>query len=208
MPVVTEAKTLLEAVETAKNKLETEKIIYKSTEKVSGKLFKSKTIEVTAISYNELLDEIKSYLKELIENMGLEIQFESSIREDTFEVTLYSNNNSILIGKNGQNLKAFETIVRAKINGDWGVNPKIVLDVENYKEKKISNIERTAKRVAREVTRTKIDAALENMNSYNRRIIHNVLTNYKNIVTVSEGEEPNRHVVIKYVESKEDNKSE
>ena len=52
MPVVTEAKTLLEAVETAKNKLETEKIIYKSTEKVNGKLFKSKTIEVTAISYN------------------------------------------------------------------------------------------------------------------------------------------------------------
>ena len=94
MAVVTEAKTLLEAVENAKNKLETEKIIYKSTEKVSGKLFKSKTIEVTAISYNELVDEIKNYLKELIENMGLEIQFESSIREDTFEVTLYSNNNS------------------------------------------------------------------------------------------------------------------
>jgi len=80
--------------------------------------------------------------------------------------------------------------------------------LKTIKRKKISNIERTAKRVAREVAKTKIDAALENMNSYNRRIIHNVLTNYKNIVTVSEGEEPNRHVVIKYVESKEDNKSE
>ena len=197
MPVVTEAKTLLEAVETAKNKLETEKIIYKSTEKVSGKLFKSKTIEVTAISYNELLDEIKSYLKELIENMGLEIQFESSIREDTFEVTLYSNNNSILIGKNGQNLKAFETIVRAKINGDWGVNPKIVLDVENYKEKKIQNLERLAIRVAKEVRATKVDVALDNMNSFERRVIHNKLTNFKGISTISEGEEPNRHVVIK-----------
>lgn len=197
MPVVTEAKTLLEAVETAKNKLETEKIIYKSTEKVSGKLFKSKTIEVTAISYNELLDEIKSYLKELIENMGLEIQFESSIREDTFEVTLYSNNNSILIGKNGQNLKAFETIVRAKINGDWGVNPKIVLDVENYKEKKIQNLERLAIRVAKEVRATKVDVALDNMNSFERRVIHNKLTNFKGVSTISEGEEPNRHVVIK-----------
>ena len=197
MPVVTEAKTVLEAVETAKNKLETEKIIYKSTEKVSGKLFKSKTIEVTAISYNELLDEIKSYLKELIENMGLEIQFESSIREDTFEVTLYSNNNSILIGKNGQNLKAFETIVRAKINGDWGVNPKIVLDVENYKEKKIQNLERLAIRVAKEVRATKVDVALDNMNSFERRVIHNKLTNFKGISTISEGEEPNRHVVIK-----------
>lgn len=197
MPVVTEAKTLLEAVETAKNKLETEKIIYKSTEKVSGKLFKSKTIEVTAISYNELLDEIKNYLKEVIENMGLEIQFESSIREDTFEVTLYSNNNSILIGKNGQNLKALETIVRAKINGDWGVNPKIVLDVENYKEKKIQNLERLAIRVAKEVRATKVDVALDNMNSFERRVIHNKLTNFKGVSTISEGEEPNRHVVIK-----------
>ena len=129
--------------------------------------------------------------------MGLEIQFESSIREDTFEVTLYSNNNSILIGKNGQNLKAFETIVRAKINGDWGVNPKIVLDVENYKEKKIQNLERLAIRVAKEVRATKVDVALDNMNSFERRVIHNKLTNFKGVSTISEGEEPNRHVVIK-----------
>ncbi len=197
MPVVTEAKTLLEAVENAKNDLKTEKIIYKSTEKVSGKLFKSKTIEVTAISYNELIDEIKNYLKEVITNMGLEIQFESSVREDTFEVTLYSNNNSILIGKNGQNLKALETIVRARINKEWGISPKIVLDVENYKEKKIKNLERLAIRVAKEVRETKVDVALDNMNSFERRVIHNKLTNFKGVSTISEGEEPNRHVVIK-----------
>ena len=197
MPVVTEAKTLLEAVENAKNDIKTEKIIYKSTEKVSGKLFKSKTIEVTAISYNELIDEIKNYLKEVITNMGLEIQFESSVREDTFEVTLYSNNNSILIGKNGQNLKALETIVRARINKEWGISPKIVLDVENYKEKKIKNLERLAIRVAKEVRETKVDVALDNMNSFERRVIHNKLTNFKGVSTISEGEEPNRHVVIK-----------
>ena len=120
----------------------------------------------------------------------------------------YSDKNNILIGKNGQTLVALTNILKQMIYNELGKYPYLLLDVENYKEKKISNIERTAKRVAREVAKTKIDAALENMNSYNRRIIHNVLTNYKNIVTVSEGEEPNRHVVIKYVESKEDNKSE
>ena len=83
-----------------------------------------------------------------------------------------------------------------------GRYPYIILDVENYKEKKISNIERLAKRVAREVSKTKVDAALENMNSYERRIVHNILTNYKHVTTTSEGEEPNRHVVIKYVEEK------
>ena len=45
---------------------------------------------------------------------------------------------------------------------------------------------------------------MENMNSYERRIVHNVLTNYKHVTTISEGEEPNRHVVIKYVETKEE----
>ena len=41
---------------------------------------------------------------------------------------------------------------------------------------------------------------MENMNSYERRIVHNALANFKNISTVSEGEEPNRHVIIKYNE--------
>ena len=197
MPVVTEAKTLIEAIENAKNELKTEKIIYIKKEKTSGKLFKSTMYEVTAISEIELMDEMKKYLKEIIENMGLTVQFESSKREDTYEITMYSDNNSILIGKNGQTLKALETMVRAKMNIEWNISPKIVLDVENYKEKRIEHLERLAIRLAKEVRATKVDAVLDNMNSYERRIIHNKLSNFKGVSTVSEGEEPNRHVIIK-----------
>lgn len=197
MPVVTEAKTLIEAIENAKNELQTEKIIYTKKEKTNGKLFKSTTYEVTAISETELISEMKNYLKEIIENMGLTVQFESSKRENTYEITMYSDNNSILIGKNGQTLKALETMVRAKINLEWNISPKIVLDVENYKEKRIEHLEKMAIRLAKEVRATKVDAVLDNMNSYERRIIHNKLSKFKGVSTVSEGEEPNRHVIIK-----------
>ena len=196
MPTVVEAKTLIEAVEEAKNLLHTDKIIYKS-EEIKGKLFKGKTYQVTAISYQELLEEIKKYLQDVIENLGLEIQFESSYDEGIFNITMYSNNNPILIGKNGQTLKALETLVKAKINLDWQMHIKVVLDVANYKEKRIANLERLAIRTAKEVRETKMDAVLEDMNSYERRIIHNKLANFKGVSTTSEGEEPHRHVIIK-----------
>ncbi len=196
--VVTEGKTLLEAIENAKNELKTENIFYTKEEIKKGGLFKSSTIyKVNAISHQELLNEIKAYLEKIVESLGLEVQFETSIREEVFTITMFSSNNGILIGKNGQTLKALETLCRTKVNVDWKINVKIVLDVENYKEKRVAALERLAVKTAREVRTTKVDAVLEDMNSYERRIIHNKLTNFKGVSTVSEGEEPNRHVIIK-----------
>ena len=113
---------------------------------------------------------------------------------------MYSDKNNILIGKNGQTLMAIQTILRQQVYNEINVYPHILLDVENYKEKKLSNLERNAKRIAKEVLRTKIEVKLDDMNSYERRIIHNALANFKNISTTSEGEEPNRHIVISYKE--------
>ncbi len=196
MPVVTESKNLLEAIETAKNDLHTENILYKK-EEIKGGLFKGTTYKITAISYQDLLDEIKDYLKKIIEGLGVNIQFETRIQNDTFEITMYSDNNAILIGKNGQTLKSLETLCRAYVSNEWKVAFKIILDVENYKEKRVESLERLAIRIAKEVRETKMDAELENMNSYERRIIHNKLANFKGVSTTSVGEEPNRHVVIK-----------
>ncbi len=196
MPAVTQGKTLLEAVENAKNDLHTEKIYYTVEEKKSG-ILKGTTYEVTAISYQELLEGTKNFLKTIIESMGLTINIETVISEEQFIINMYSDNNNILIGKNGGTLKALETICRAKIKKEWGITPKIILDVENYREKRIDSLERLAINIAKEVRETKVDAILENMNSYERRVIHNKLSNFKGVSTTSEGEEPNRHVVIK-----------
>ena len=77
---------------------------------------------------------------------------------------------------------------------------KLIIDVENYKEHRITNIERTARKVAREVAKTKVEASLEPMNSYERRIVHNTLSKNKYVYTKSIGEEPNRYVMIKLKE--------
>ena len=79
----------------------------------------------------------------------------------------------------------------------------VILDVEDYKEKVSKHLEYNVKKIAREVKKTGVSAKLDPMNSYERRIVHNILSNNKKVSTISEGEEPNRHVVIKYVESKE-----
>ena len=204
-----EAKTKEEAIEAALEELGvTEKeILYKYEEK-KGKLFKAGSTVVYVATIKDIADYLKEALKELVTNMGIEVNIESNIREEQINLKMYSDNNNILIGKNGQTLTAITTILKQMVYNEVGKYPYILLDVENYKEKKIGSIERMAKRIAREVTKTKIDVSLDNMNSYERRIIHNVLTNYKHIETKSEGEEPNRHVVIKYVESKEENNEE
>lgn len=199
MSVVIEAKTLIEAVENAKNKLATEKIIYKSKERESGKIFKTKIYEVTAIREIDLVAEIKDYLKEVVEGLGLQVNFETSKENDTYYITMHSNNNSALIGKNGKTLSALETLVKNKVNIEWGFYPKVVLDIENYKEKRIAALERMAVKIAKEVRETKVDAALENMNSYERRIIHKKLANFKGVSTESVGTEPERHIIIKSV---------
>ena len=198
-----EAKTKEDALNKALEELElTEKdIIYKSEEK-KGKLFKAGSCIVTVATIKDIADYLKEELKELVTNMGIDVNIEVSIREEQINLKMYSDMNNILIGKNGQTLVAITNVLKQTIFNELGRYPYLLLDVENYKEKKITNIERLAKRVAREVSKTKIDASLENMNSYERRIVHNVLTNYKHVVTISEGEEPNRHVVIKYVEDK------
>jgi len=204
-----EAKTKDEALANALEELGvTEKeILYKYEEK-KGKLFKAGSTIVYVSTIKDIADYLKEKLKELVTNMGIEVNIETNIREEQINLKMYSDNNNILIGKNGQTLTAITNILKQIIHNEFGKYPYILLDVENYKEKKIGNIERMAKRIAREVTKTKVDVSLDNMNSYERRIIHNVLTNYKHIETKSEGEEPNRHVVIKYVESKEEDTEE
>lgn len=198
---VFEGKTLEEAKEKALKSLNVEeKDVYLKEEEIKGKLFKATTYKCSVIKYSDIADFVKDKLKEMLSNMGLDVKFETTVRDEQINIKMYSDNNNILIGRNGQTLIAIQTILRQIVHNEIDIYPYILLDVENYKEKKNSNLERTAKRIAKEVQKTKIDVSLDNMNSYERRIIHNALSNFKNISTLSEGEEPNRHIVIRYKE--------
>ena len=178
----------------------TEKDILYNFEESKSWLFKGTTYKLKVIKNEEVASYLRDYLQELTKNMGIDVSFETKIRGEQISIKMYSDNNSILIGKNGKTLSALQTILRQKVYNQIEKYPYIILDVENYKEKQQQHLERLAKRLAKEVQKTKIDTTMENMNSYERRIVHNALANFKNISTVSEGEEPNRHVIIKYNE--------
>lgn len=200
--VILEAKNKDEAIRLACQKLNAsvEEIVYKIEEETVKKIFKTTTYKIKATTLTNLVEIIKNFLKEIVVNLGLDVQLESSIRDKKIYIKMYSDNNAILIGKDGKTLKALETIIKQKISKDYNSRIGIYLDVEDYKEKRIKNIEYLAKKVAREVRNTKVETALEDMNSFERRVVHNVLTNFKGVKTESIGEEPNRHVIIKPID--------
>lgn len=179
--------------------LEENECLIKVTED-KGSLFKGQSYTLDVYKITDVAAEIKNYLSELLTKMGLETTFETKIRGEQITIKMFSNQNNILIGRNGQTLNALQQIIRQHIFNIIGVYPYILLDVENYKEKCENHLEKLAKQIAREVTKTKQPVIMDNMNSYERRIVHNTLANFKNITTFSEDEEPNRHIVVKIKE--------
>lgn len=171
-------------------------VMYYVTKTKTG-LLKKEVVSVHIATYENIINYIKEYLESLTKDMGLNVTFESKIRDKQITIKMYSDNNKILIGRNGQTLQALTTIVKQVIYNNINCYPYLILDVENYKEKKVKYLERLAKNIAREVASTKNPVELENMNSYERRIVHNILTDNPHVYTESVGEEPERHVVIK-----------
>lgn len=195
---VFEGKEEKEALASALESLnvdESQVLYYTTISKVG--LLKKEVVSVHITTLQEVLNFIKEYLANLTKNMGIDVNFESNIRDNQINIKMYSDNNKILIGHNGQTLKALTTIVKQIVFNQIHKYPYIILDVENYKEKQEKYLERLAKNIAREVAKTKNEVELENMNSYERRIIHNILSDNKHVYTESVGVEPNRHVVIK-----------
>jgi len=166
---------------------------YSYVEKKNGLFNKNSIITVEVILKQDLVVYIKDYLEELLTNMGLTVNFETKLRDNVIYIKIYSSNNPVLIGKGGNTLKSLENIVKQKVNTEFNIKPFISLDVENYREKQQKRLERLAKNLAKEVVKTNVEVHLENMNAYDRRIVHNTLTNFKGVKTESEGEEPNRH---------------
>ena len=129
--------------------------------------------------------------------MGITANLEVRRREDNITIKIFSDHNAVLIGRNGTTVEALQTIIRQIVLNETNTFISIILDVEDYKDKRKRNIEYLAKKVAREVAKTKVEAKLDSMNSYERRIVHSILSEDKYVYTESTGEEPNRCVVIK-----------
>ena len=191
-------KSREEALEKALTELNVNEseIYIKETEQKVG-LFKNKKVELEIIKKSDVVEELKEFIKKITKLMGIEVNIETKVRDNNVSITLYSDNNNILIGKSGRTIDALSLIAKQYIQNEIGVNFRFLLDVGEYKAKQQKNIEYIAKKTAREVAKTKIEAKLDPMNSYERRIVHSILSDNEKVYTESVGEEPNRAVVIK-----------
>ena len=192
-----DGKTKEEAIQKALDELKVNEkdLIINILEEKSTLLKKNVKIEV--INYNDLIDDIKENIIEITKLMGLNVNLEVRRRNDSITIKLFSDHNAVLIGKNGCAIEALQTIIRQIVHNQTNEFISIILDVENYKEKRVKKLEFLAKKVAKEVKETKVETKLDSMNSYERRIIHSILSDNKYVYTESVGEEPNRCVVVK-----------
>jgi spoIIIJ-associated protein len=169
-----------------------------------GGLFSGKKYTLEVVKLSDVAEIGKDILKELLLSLNIKANVETKIRDGKIKYEIYSQNNSVLIGKKGHILDSIQVYVRQAIYNAIDLYVNITVDVEKYKEKQNYFLERKVKKIARDVTLSKVDVKLDPMNSYERKVVHSALQGFKYIKTESEGEEPNRCVVIKYVENKED----
>ncbi|MDO4369570.1 MAG: RNA-binding cell elongation regulator Jag/EloR [bacterium] len=192
-----EGKTKEQAMEMAIEdlKVSEEDLIINKVEDKSSLLKKLVRIEV--LNMNEVVSFIKDTINEIISKMNTEANLEVRRRDNSISITIFSDNNAILIGKNGKNVSALQLLIRQMVNSNLKEPLSIIIDVGNYKEKRARNIEYLAKKLAREAYKAKTEITMDSMNSYERRLVHSALADDKYVYTESIGEEPNRKVVIK-----------
>ena len=199
-----EDKTIEKALEKCLNDLNVNKDdIYYKEEIQKGSLLKASKAIIEVIKKDDIKILINNFIKEIGKYINLTIKTDIYFTDENIKVILDSENNAVLIGKNGKMLNSIQTLLKKHIEKETSMNLKVYIDIENYKQKKIENLEKNVRKIINEVLLTKIDAKLDEMNSYERRIVHNIVSEYDFIISESFGETPHRYVVIKYVEGKE-----
>lgn len=136
------------------------------------------------------------FLKDITEKMGLQLNITAKAGEESLYVDINGKDSGTVIGKRGQTLDAIQYLTSLVVNKDEDKYTRVVVDAENYREKREKTLEQLANRLADKVVRTKKNVRLEPMNPYERKVIHATLQSNPNVTTKSEGEEPYRRVII------------
>lgn len=194
-----QAKTVDEAVNLAAQELGIlpSEVNFAIHEEKKG-IFKKVTIEVYELS--DAIEFAEGYLKNVTAALGIVAETTTVLKDDIIHISLNSDHNPILIGKNGKTLQALNELTRLAVSSKYKKRFRILLDINDYKDGKYSRVAFAARRAAKEVQKTKMDATLEAMPADERRVVHNALANFSHIKTESAGEGNHRAVVIKYID--------
>ncbi len=177
-----------------------EDFYYKDYEIEIGTILKKKKHTVEAVSKEEVIKFIKDFFNHLAYFSNINIKSEVKEKDEIISVILVSNNNPVLIGKDGKNLNAIQTILRTSLTNQTNQNIKVNVDAANYKNKKLKYLERDIKNIIKEIQNTKESATLDPMNSFERRFVHSIVSEYENLSSESSGAGKERKITIKYEE--------
>ncbi len=138
----------------------------------------------------------KKFLREIAIALGVTVDIQTELTEKQLIINLTGENLGVFIGKRGQTLDSLQYLVNLTINKGRGTYISVVLDSENYRQRRRDTLESLSINLAKKVKSTQRAVVLEPMPSAERRIIHSVLQNDIYVTTYSEGDEPFRNVVI------------
>jgi spoIIIJ-associated protein len=147
---------------------------------------------------DEAVQAAREFLQKVFNAMKIDVVMEKFISKNDGSVTfrLHGDDMGILIGKHGQTLDSLQYLTNLVANKNSSERVRVIIDVEDYRDRRIETLTRLANRLADKVKRTGERVALEPMNPHERKIIHMALQGDRRVTTLSEGDDPYRHVVI------------
>jgi len=160
-------------------------------------LFGTKEAKVELELIPDPTAEAEKFLLEVAGAMGLQVNIDrKQSREGTHLAVSGSGDLGMLIGRRGQTLDALQYLVNIVANRYSDSHLRIVLDAEDFRERRRKTLEDLSERLAGRVIRTRKEVVLEPMSSHERKVIHSQLQNHPKVKTFSKGDEPNRRIVI------------
>lgn len=141
-------------------------------------------------------ERVEKFLKEWLQKVDNTLEYSIKEEDYTIYVDIKGNASGILIGYRGETLNSMQTILSTIANRGFNNKIRLILDIENYRQKREKTLEELAEKVSKTVLKTGKSITLEPMSPYERKIIHSKLQDNTKIETHSIGEGDNRRVVI------------
>ncbi|MBB6678242.1 RNA-binding cell elongation regulator Jag/EloR [Cohnella lubricantis] len=155
---------------------------------------KNAKVEIELLPDGE--EEAVNFLREVTEAMGLQVQIDRKSDREQLLLHMTGGDLGILIGRRGQTLDSLQYLVNIVANRHSDRHLRIVLDAEQFRERRRQTLESLSDRMAGRVVRTRKEVVLEPMSSQERKIIHARLQTHPQVKTYSQGDEPHRSIVI------------
>lgn len=162
-----------------------------------GLINKTREVEITVCI--DPLEKGKRYLQQILKDNNVEGMIEKRVRDNVVEYSIDADDfNGVLIGKNSRHLIALQTLISSIINKYYEDDEQMIVkvDVGGYRQRREGHLERMAVEFGKQVSKTKQVIKLDNLNSYERKIIHDKLSTWKDVTTHSEGEGSERVLFI------------